>query len=72
MGHYTVNHQIYNIAISYIPCNIPPTLLNNEMAISINCPISNITQSVGLGPQVVLFIGPAFLQFAKAFYAIKC
>ena len=61
MGHYPLNHQIYYIAFSYMPCNIPPTLLNNRLAISINCPISNIT--VGPGPKVLFFIGPALLQF---------
>jgi len=41
-----------------MPCNIPPALVNNRLAISIGGPISNI--AVGPGP--ISVIGTAFLQ----------
>ena len=55
----TLVKYIYYITFSYMPCNIPPALLNNGLAIAISGPISNIT--VGLG--TISVIGPAFLQF---------
>jgi len=42
-----------------MPCNIPPALFNNRLAISISGPINNIT----VGPGPISVIGPAFLQF---------
>jgi len=49
----------YYITFNYMPCNIPPALLNNRLAISISGPIINIT----VGPGPISVIGPAFLQF---------
>jgi len=42
-----------------MPCNIPPALFNNILAISISGPINNIT----VGPVPISVIGPVFLQF---------
>ena len=47
----------YYITIIYRPCNIPPALPNNRLAIVIGGPISNIT--IGPGPKV-LFVWPCF------------
>ena len=56
---YTIHYKyIYYITFNYMPCTIPPALLNNRMTISIGGPISNIT----VGPGPISVIGPAFLQ----------
>ena len=50
-------HSLY-ITFNYMPCNIPPALVNNRLVILISGPISNIT----VGPGPISVIGPAFLQ----------
>ena len=49
----------YYITFNYRPCNIPPALLNNKLAISISSPINNIT----VGPGPISLFDPTFLQF---------
>jgi len=65
-------HIVFYYITNYKPCNIPPAILNNRLAISISGLISNIT--VVPWPKL-FFIGHAFLYliawyFAKAFHAI--
>jgi len=46
-----------------MPCNIPPALVNNRLAISISGPIiSNIT----VAPGQISVIGPAFAAIGLA------
>ena len=51
-------HFIYYITFNY---KLWETLLNIKLTISISGPISKIT--IGPGPIVLFFIGPAFLRF---------
>ena len=53
------NNSYYYITLNYMPCNIPPALLNIRLAILISRSIRNIT----VGPGPISVTGPAFLQF---------
>ena len=55
---FSCSTNFYYITFNYMPCNIPPALLNNRLAIWISGPISNI--SVGPGPKVLFLYWPCF------------